>query len=437
MLTTNIKINDSLSNRHKDSNGYLIIKNNPIAKAGVFDYLESEIVSNGDKTKTIKVFRDFKDLDSKKEYFAKKPILYNHNWVGDGVNSVDGAIGDTIYSKEPYLVADLIIYNPELIKAIENNDIKELSPGYIGNYVKKNGIYDGIQYEYEQLLNSVNHLAVVEEGRSGKDLKILDNKQRKQMVKKENKFYKILDGLKKIILDETPDGIVEEINRIKNIPDDNYEGGAEAKLKAIEELEAKLELLDEKLTKDDDKKDGIDKRELIREIMAISARKPDSFNGGETEQVETIAKLAEKIAYTNDNDNDKVKQKDMDIPDNENGDNIEIPIKTFKELIEKVTDKAIDKKLQTINNDNKAIFDSYQAVKNIIGDFDYHGKSANEIYKFGFECATGEKLAKGMDSKTAFTMFVKNNKNQRKTEDTNIVNNDKFNDLSKLLNNIK
>ena len=39
-------IDSSLSRRSKDENGFLIIKDNPIAKAGVFDYLLSEIESD-------------------------------------------------------------------------------------------------------------------------------------------------------------------------------------------------------------------------------------------------------------------------------------------------------------------------------------------------------------------------------------------------------
>lgn len=45
------------------------------------------------------------------------------------------------------------------------------------------------------------------------------------------------------------------------------------------------------------KENEMDKREAIREIMAISAKPVSEFAGGEEEKVETIAKLAEKLAY--------------------------------------------------------------------------------------------------------------------------------------------
>lgn len=45
------------------------------------------------------------------------------------------------------------------------------------------------------------------------------------------------------------------------------------------------------------KEKEMDKREVIREIMAISAKPVSEFEGGEEEKVEAISKLAEKLAY--------------------------------------------------------------------------------------------------------------------------------------------
>lgn len=434
MLVTTFKIND-ISHRQKDSNGYLIIKNNPIAKAGVFEYLESEVVVGGSSDKIVKVCRTFDDLVSKKDAFAKKPIILSHKWIGTDRNDVDGAVSDLVTENDPYLVADLIIYNPQLIKAIEDKKIVELSPGYECTFIEQEGVYNNEPYNYLQVLNNVNHIAVVNEGRSGKDLKILDFKNKGINMGKNIVFRKILDALKRIINDETPDELMAEIDRIKSIPDDEYEGGAEAKLEAIKELEAKLELVaNDNQAKDKNVNDNIDKRELIREIMALGAKKPEDFAGGETEQIETISKLAEKLAYTKDKDSDNDKVKDIEpIPDT---DDITIPVETLKELIDKVTDKKVSKYINKINDENKIIFDSYQAVKNVIGDFDYSGKDANDIYAFGYECITHEKLDKALDAKTAFLFASKNRVNTKKVIDTH-TSNDKITFLSSMLDNIK
>ena len=75
ILTHRLRILDSkASAREKDANGFLIIKNNPIAKAGVFEYLESEILPNSKSDKIVKVYRPFDKLQKAKDTFANKPI---------------------------------------------------------------------------------------------------------------------------------------------------------------------------------------------------------------------------------------------------------------------------------------------------------------------------------------------------------------------------
>ncbi|WP_300970382.1 DUF2213 domain-containing protein [Helicobacter rodentium] len=71
-----IKISDS-TQREKDENGFLVVRNNPIAKAGVFDYLLCEIMPNckeSERNKIVKVYRDWDMLKSVKDSFANKPI---------------------------------------------------------------------------------------------------------------------------------------------------------------------------------------------------------------------------------------------------------------------------------------------------------------------------------------------------------------------------
>ena len=58
-----------------------------------------------------------------------------------------------------------------------------------------------------------------------------------------------------------------------------------------------------------------DKREIIREIMAVAGKSNDDFEGGEDEKVREIAKLAERLAYepseTSKSDNED-KRKEID-----------------------------------------------------------------------------------------------------------------------------
>ena len=53
---------DTKSNRYFDENGYLVIKDNKIAKAGVFDYLGREISDELQDSEIYKVCRPWESL---------------------------------------------------------------------------------------------------------------------------------------------------------------------------------------------------------------------------------------------------------------------------------------------------------------------------------------------------------------------------------------
>lgn len=399
MLT--LKIQDkATSKRSKDANGFLIIKDNPIAKAGVFDYLLSELKSDiSDKDdRVVKVYRPFDELERIKDSFANKPIKMNHHWVGDETNTADGAIGSIIEADEAngYLRADLIIYNPELIEKIENGELIELSPAYTGEEIDEQGRFNGEAYEFKQKLGEVNHLAVVETGRSGKDLKIYDSNS------KLGAFMRFKDRF---------------ISKLSKFLDS--------------------ELSDEECKADE----ALDKREVIKEIMAISAKPVDEFQGGEDEKIETIAKLAEKLAYDKTADEDETEKKsDSDETEQKadeeaeekkadeeaEGDKIDIDevAEAVAEVVEKVTEQKIKEFADSQRKEAKKISDAYSEVKKALGgDFDSSNMSVAEIYQFGYEALSNSKLDKRLDSKTAFLMALDSKKqvNHHKTSDSESV----------------
>ena len=175
-LNFKILLDSQKSKRSKDENGYLIVKDNPIAFSGVYDYLLSEVSDQSDSDEIVKVCREFDDLQTNKDLFKDKPIIWEHYWTGEqGENQrADGAIIGDIEAKDGGLFADLIIYNSDLIKAIEKGECYELSPGYEAEVIAEQGTHENQPYSYKQKLLNVNHLAVVERGRTGHDLRIQD-----------------------------------------------------------------------------------------------------------------------------------------------------------------------------------------------------------------------------------------------------------------------
>ena len=207
-LNFKILLDSHKSKRSKDDNGYLMVKDNPIALSGVYDYLLSEVSDQSDSDEIVKVCREFDDLQTNKDLFKDKPIIWKHSWTGEqGENQrADGAITGDIEAKNGGLYADLIIYNSDLIKAIEQGECYELSPGYEAEILQEKGSYNGEAYDYKQLLKNVNHLAVVEQGRTGHELRIHD---KGFFMEKKFTIKALFDALKKYSDEEVAEAEVE------------------------------------------------------------------------------------------------------------------------------------------------------------------------------------------------------------------------------------
>ena len=404
MLTLNtLKIQDEkTSKRSKDSNGFLIIKDNPIAKAGVFDYLLSELKQDIEPKddKIVKVYRPFSELIRVKDSFSNKPIKMFHHWVGDECETVDGAIGSniTIDEANEYLRADLIVYNPKLIEAIEKNELVELSPAYTGKEIAENGRYNGEAYEYKQELGEVNHLAVVEIGRSGKDLKIYDSKSNIGAVMKFKDMF---------------------ITKLSKFIDSEMEAKAD---------EAESE-----------KADSDTSAEIAREIITIANKSDDEFAGGIDEKIETILTLAKKLnepladetseaeqvadeAETQDSEAEAKADEGESIAESEI--NIDEIAEAVAEVVEKVTEQKLKEFADSQRREAKKISDAYAEVKKALGsDFDSKNMGVDEIYKFGYEALSKSTLDKKMDSRTAFLMALDSKKQttHHKTADSDSV----------------
>lgn len=389
-----IQILDSkATKREKDANGFLIIKDNPIAKAGVFEYLENEILPNSKSDKLVKVYRPFEALESAKESFANKPIKYNHKWVGDAEPTADGAIGSNITADKESLMlkADLIIYNPTLIQAIENGECVELSPAYTGAIDKAQGRFNGSDYDYIQKVECVNHLAVVKNGRSGNDLRILDSKN------KELKMAQKIDFL----------------NRVLKFLD-SADCGDEPKTQDGEPTEPKVQ-------------DSSEFKNALSEILK-----------GEGEAVEKIAKIGELLG-TLDNEptpEPEPKTEDEDATDEpkvKDSEDEDEKAKDFADSMQKVIDRIVESRIAQYKDSVKAdlvkVQDSYDRVSKALGtSFDKSGMSADDIYKFGFETLSGLELSKGENAETAFNVIAKSKKvvfkdnaPAFKAEDSNIL----------------
>ena len=399
---------DSKSNRYFDENGFLVIKENNIAKAGVFDYLGREISDELQDGEIYKVYRPWAELEKSAKDFEGMPLKYGHEWVEPSKRDVKiGAVSGEVKLEEPYLIADIKIYDKDAIEEITNKGIVDLSPGYRAHYKQESGEYNGEKYEFKQEDIKYNHLAVVENGRSGKEVRIAD---------------------------EMPQGSKNrEVNNMpKNLKQD-----------ALYALSHAKKVYDECIT---NKTDDTDKRELIREIVAIAVKPDTDFEGGEEEKFETILKKAEELGYepsetskTDDEEGKEEKTVDSDVAamkeafnsfaslfnnflseeeteeaHTEDDGSLEEKQEEEKKQVgdarpsisKKTMDAEINKAILNERKRTQDAISAYQEVEKWTGSFNMAGMSESEIYQYAYEVLTSEKV-KTADAKPSFKAYVK------------------------------
>lgn len=169
------------SKRSFDWNGFMEVKGNPISKIGVYPYLGSEIPGAPDPDKIYQVYRSAKELSSAEtiDSFKNKPLLDDHEIIGiHGMpaerKGIQGNIGEKVFFDSPYLRGNIVVHS-SAAQTLINNGKTELSPCYGCDWVAESGVFEGKEYQYVQRNLRANHLALVEEGRTGPDVAVQDH----------------------------------------------------------------------------------------------------------------------------------------------------------------------------------------------------------------------------------------------------------------------
>lgn len=175
--------------RDFDTNGWFEVKDNPLSKEGVFQYRGSQIrtvdgKSPPDPDKLYWVYRPAEELANKETInsFKLVPWVDNHTMLGKpeiGMTpaekkGVSGVIGEKVYFKDGVLYGNIKVFSETMARNIESGK-RELSLGYRCKYKQENGTYKGQPYDYVQTEIRGNHLALVEDGRMGGDVCVLDS----------------------------------------------------------------------------------------------------------------------------------------------------------------------------------------------------------------------------------------------------------------------
>jgi hypothetical protein len=157
--------------------GFLIVRNAPLARTGMQLYSDKEIPLTGDSDGHVIVQRDPQEVFAPATIMSLngKAITIDHpsdnvtpeNWkqlaVGHVINPHRGT-----GMQDNLLIGDLMFTDPHAIKAVRDGDIRELSVGYDSAY-EQTGPGRGRQHNI-----ICNHLAVVDTGRCGPVCRIGD-----------------------------------------------------------------------------------------------------------------------------------------------------------------------------------------------------------------------------------------------------------------------
>lgn len=171
-----------MTNRRYDENGYLHIDGNPLTRVSVADYYGRELSSCLDGNQSYGVFKSPESLSSKEtlDSCSGIPIIENHVWIGrkeDGYTpseeiGVEGFVKRAYY-EDGIVKGDIVIHSKRLIDIIDAGKC-EISCGYTQELKRQDGIHDGQPYQFLQDKIRFNHVAVVNEGRMGHDVRVLD-----------------------------------------------------------------------------------------------------------------------------------------------------------------------------------------------------------------------------------------------------------------------
>ncbi|MDR0736614.1 MAG: DUF2213 domain-containing protein [Zoogloeaceae bacterium] len=176
-----------MSNRVPDTNGWIEIKDNPLSKAGVFAYSGASIGhADADPREVYGVLRPEEEL-ADPECVASARLLpwtndHPERLLGDPEEGrvpaeekgVEGVTGEDVHYDDGILYGNIKVFSRTLADDIESGKT-ELSMGYACVWEKEDGTWRGKPYQFVQKQIRFNHLSLVDKGRMGAEVAVLDH----------------------------------------------------------------------------------------------------------------------------------------------------------------------------------------------------------------------------------------------------------------------
>lgn len=356
LLTYTTRLSNESGHRHIDENGYLFVDESPILRSGILEYLGKELIDGGspdvdgeeiDPDKIYKVYISPIELAKGAESFKLLPLVNGHEWLGmdgeDAKGRQEGSTGERAEIKGDKLFVPLKFTGDGILADLKDGK-EELSASYT-NKLSKSGVSD-----YDFIASDIkgNHIALVERGRCGSDVRVLNNKMEKSQMKSKNEMKLVIDG--------------KEIDLGKFF---EQEAGEEAN----EGTGA--------ITESDN--DSVDKRKLIDEVGGILKGKVDE------ELWRTVIGKLEKLAYdgseTSESDNEEPEKPEDPAMENEDGEVLKGGEHACKAAnsFEKIYTKLSNAWAKKEKDRNAGLKRAYNAASAVIGEFNPFGLTEREM----------------------------------------------------------
>lgn len=170
------------STRAKDANGFLHIKLNNITRGQVSPYLGREVSAKDDlgwdDERVYSLLRDPEELRKATPSYNGLPVLFGHHECDASTLPKDQIIGTTgteAAFNGDFMQNSITIWDASAVKAIEDEEIVELSCGYAYTLDPSKGEFNGASYDGVMRDIKPNHVALVEKGRAGAEVRIGDS----------------------------------------------------------------------------------------------------------------------------------------------------------------------------------------------------------------------------------------------------------------------
>lgn len=268
-----VKEQSGMDKREYDTNGWFEIKDNPLSKVGVFPYSGKSISPECDPDKIYYVLRSAEELGSEEciSSFNLLPWIDDHVMLGNEDNGltpaeskgVQGVIGEDVYFDGDTLKGNIKVFSEAMSNLIANGK-KELSCGYRCKYEYSPGVYNGEKYDYVQRDIRGNHLALVEKGRMGSDVAVLDHfnftVDNKELLKMAEENQEVVAEKPEMTLEEVHkflEEVMPKLAKIQELTGKSYEASSEPEVVEDDDMKP----YDDKEVKDNSEEEKEEEKE--------------------------------------------------------------------------------------------------------------------------------------------------------------------------------